>query len=310
MHCRNPIIALFVVTAVGLLTACGDDETNDGIVAPSGTQETSESIVDPVLAPTSTPSNPSTTTSSNSDPVPAEPILDYTSPGGFTTRQFAFQNPPIALLTRDGDLIRPSNSSSGYPGPLLPQHRIQSVSPAGIDALLTAAAAAGLFADIEYSSDDGLFIADAATSALTINVDGSTYRHEAYALGIGSGPGGEVTESTPERQALLDFLTALRNDPASLVGAENLGSSADYEPDAYQLVATPIEDLSGFDPPPSVQPWPAGTSVDLTTATECVEVERQAIGDLFADATQLTFFEQDGEIYRVTPRPAYPGRTC
>jgi hypothetical protein len=295
------------VPALGLLAACGSDSTGDSLQTADTTGAPApDATVDPPAEPVET----SPTTEVPSQPVTTEPVLSYTMPGGFTTREFAFQDPPSVLITNDGTLIGPSVTTSVYPGPLLPQHQTQTVSPVGIEALLAAADAAGLFADVDYTSDDGLLIADAATSVLTISADGSTYTHEAYALGVAGGPGAEATESTPERQALLDFITALRDDPASLVGVENLGSPADYEPDAYQLIAAPIEDLSGFDPAPTVQPWPADTGVDLATATECVEVEREVIGDLFADATQLTFFEQDGETYQVTPRPAYPGRTC
>ncbi len=307
MHRRNFIAQIAAVPALGLLAACGSDSGGDSL-------QTSDTIGEPTpdvtAAPPTEPVETPPTSEDASETASTEPVLSYTMPGGFTTREFAFQNPPTALITQDGTLIEPALTTAIYPGPLLPQHQTQTVSPEGIEALLSAADASGLLREVDYTTDDELLIADASTATLTIRANGVTYTHEAYALGLGGGPGTAATESTPERQALLDFLTALTSDPGSLVGADNLAPQGSYEPDAYHVIAAPIEGLSGFEPEPTVVEWPLDSGVDLATATECVEVQREAIGDLFTEATQLTFFEQDGVTYQVTPRPAYPGRTC
>lgn len=307
MHRRNFIARIAVVPALGLLAACGSDSGGDSL-------QTSDTVGEPTPDVTaSPPTEPVETPPASevaSEPESTEPILSYTMPGGFTTREFAFQDPPSVLITQDGTLIESAVTTAIYPGPLLPQHQTQTVTPEGLDALLSAADASGLLREVDYTTDDELVIADAATATLTIRADGVTYTHEAYALGLGRGPGTAPTESTPERQALLDFLTALMADPGSLVGVENLAPQGSYEPEAYQLIAAPADDLSGLELEPTVVDWPVDSGIDLATATECVEVERDVIGDLFAEATQLTFFEQDGVTYQVTPRPAYPGRTC
>jgi hypothetical protein len=306
MERRNFIAALVAVPVIGLLAACGSDDATDSL-------QTSDTTAEESPADTAAPSTQPAAAPSETE-VPAvlsdEPVLSYTTPGGFTTREFAFQNPPTVLLTRDGTLIEAAVPPAIFPGPLLPQHQAQTVSPVGIDALLASAESVGLLADVDYTSEDGLLIADAPTATLTISADGTTYTHEAYALGVGGGPGEGGTESTPQRQALLDFLTALRVDPASIIGVDNLSAPIDYEPVSIQLIAMPVNDLSGFDPAPTVQPWPAESSIELATATDCVEADSAVVVDLLDAATQLTFFSENDVTYQVTARPAYPGRSC
>lgn len=302
-------MAAVAVPALGLLTACGSDSPGDTLTSSDTTDSPPGTTAGTTTESPAAPSETGPTTDPAIEVALDDPILTYTAPGGFTTSQFAFQNPPIVLLASDGTLIGPGASTAIFPGPLLPVHQVQTVTPAGIEALVAAAETAGLLADVDYSTDSDLVIADAATSVLTITADGTTYTHEAFALGIGGGPGSEPTESTPERQALLDFLTTLQTDPASIFGAANLGEATVYEPTAYQFMAM---SMAGADivAGAMIVEWPAETGIDLASATECVEVERAIAGDLFEEATQLTFFEQNGETYEVTPRPAYPGRSC
>ncbi|MEP6296811.1 MAG: hypothetical protein ABJ382_05750 [Ilumatobacter sp.] len=311
---RTFLVAALAAPALGLLAACGSDSTGDSVQSSNTTDSPPGTNAGPIsespdAPPETAPPPPPTTEPPADAEQPAPPILSYTTPGGFTTSQFAFQDPPIVLVSADRTLIGPGVSTAIFPGPLLPVHQVQTVTPAGVDALIAAADAAGLLTDADYSTDAELVVADAATSVLTITVDGTTYRHEAYALGIGGGPGTEPAESTPERQALLEFLTTIQTDPSSIFGDDNLGGATVYEPTAYQFIAM---SMAGADivADATVVEWPSDTGIDLASATECVELDRAVIGDLFEDATQLTFFVQDGENYVVTPRPAYPGRSC
>ncbi len=312
---RRFLSVALAVPAVGLLAACGSDSSRDTLTSSDSTDQPPATVAGPDTDSTTTPAEtvPAETVPAESAPTTdaaaAEPVLSYTTPGGFTTAQFAFQDPPVALLSSDGTLIGPGFSTAIYPGPLLPVHQVQTVTPAGIESLLAAADAAGLLADIDYSTDSPIAIADAATSVLTITANGETYTHEAYALGIASGPGTEPSESTPERQVLFDFLTTLQSDPASIFGAENLGEATVYQPTAYQFTAMPMAGAEVAADATIVE-WPAETGVDLATVTDCEEVDRSVVGDLFEQANQLTIFTQDGVNYQVTPRPAYPGRSC
>ena len=231
--------------------------------------------------------------------------LEFGYYGGFTTREVSFQMQP-SLLVADGRVFTPGAVAAIYPGPLLPVDIVRTVTPAGVDALVDAVRDAGMLTDVTYTAPQN--IADAGTATLVIDAGDQRYRHEAYALGAGGLPG-EAPEDTPERQAFAAFAEQL-TDVVELVGAENLGPEEPFTPEAYQLIAFPAGDLSGYDIEPTLVDWPTSTGVVLSDLTDCVEVARDDIGDLFDAATQLTFFVEDGRTYSVIARPAYPGRTC
>ena len=56
-------------------------------------------------------------------------------------------------------------------------------------------------------------------------------------------------------------------------------------------------DLAGFDPAPTKVAWPSTLGVRLADAAQCATVTAEAAGTLFTDATQLTYFTEDGVIY-------------
>lgn len=282
---RRTFITLFAGTpALVLLAACGSDD---------------------VAAPTALPSVPNSSPPPNDAESRADFSLEFGYYGGFTTREVAFQMQPSVLVTSTGDVITPGATTAIYPGPLLPVDIVRSITPAGVDRIIDAARQAGMFADVAYETNP--HIADAGTATLRIELDGMTYEHEAYALGAG-GPPGDSAEESPERQAFADFAELLSDLPA-LVGSENLGPERPYEPESYQLIAFPVDDPTS-DIEPTFVDWPESTGITLAELTECTEVPREAVGDLFASATQLTYFVESGVAYSVVPRPSYPGRSC
>ena len=128
-------------------------------------------------------------------------VFEYSEVGGFVPRSVAFQSPPVILISGDGRVFTPGAQIAIYPGPILPAIQVQTISELGIQRLLAAADEAGLYADIDYSAD--LNVADASTAMVTINVDGETWVHEAYALGIGAVPGqDDEADVAAERAAL------------------------------------------------------------------------------------------------------------
>ena len=280
-----------VVLALGLAAACGGDDT--GPASPS-----SESTLPPVDEPAGYAH------ATGADDV----VFSYAEVGGFTTREFAFQRTPNLLVSGDGRAFSPGAQIAIYPGPLLPAVQVQAITEAGIQGLLAAADEAGLLADVEYEQPTN--IADATTARVEINVDGETFVHEAYALGIG-GPGPDG-ESTPERQALATFIASLGDLP-SLVGADNVGETELFEAAEYAIEALPVDDLSLFGSDgiePTVQDWPSEVSVRLAEATECTVVPAADVGEVLAAANQLTFFDDAGVTYQVLARPVLPGSAC
>ncbi len=166
--------------------------------------------------------------------------------------------------------------------------------------LLALADELGLLADVEYARNDQ--IADATDTVVTITVDGTTYRHQAYALDI-------EPESDPARANLSTFVAAM-TDLQSTVGDE-LGTDEPFVPPAYLIRATPIDlATTTFDVEPTIEEWPADAPVRLADAAECAELPVADGEALFADATQLTFFTDADVTYQVAAVQQVPGRTC
>ena len=293
---RRTFLSLIAGTpAVAILAAaCGSDSDGDDAAQDQPT----------LPAPVATDAPPATT-APGADSADADVLLEFGNYGGFTTANISFQMQPQVYVTTDNRVITPAATVAIYPGPLVSPSTVRTITPAGVEALLAAAEDAGLFADVEYERND--MVADAGTATLRINVDGTTYVHEAYALGIGGGP--DSTPEDPATAALAGFIEQLQDLP-SLVGAAELGPEEMYEPTGYQISTMPAGDLAGYEIEPTVVEWPADTGVELATLGECVEIDRDVIGDLFADATELTFFSEGESVYTVLARPALPGRDC
>ncbi len=236
-----------------------------------------------------------------------EVVISYAELGGFTTREITFQQTPTVLVSGDGQVFTPGAQVEIYPGPLLPAVQVQTITETGVQNLLAAADAAGLLADVDYSIDSN--VADASTATVTISANGETWTHEAYALGF-AGPDG--VESTPERQALLAFVTQL-TELSKLAGVENLGETSLFEPTEYAIEAMPVDDLSVYGTDgiePTLEEWPAAVSVRLADAAVCTVVEAVEVGELLTTANQLTFFTEADVTYQVIARPILPGSTC
>ncbi|WP_420453221.1 hypothetical protein [Ilumatobacter sp.] len=307
---RRTFLTLLTATpALGVVAACGSDAIDDAAAPAAAPDETLPPATDPPAELSTPPTTDSPTgTAVPASDAPGDLVLSYTESGGFTTREYAFQDPPLVLITAGGQFITTAVTTQEFPPPAVPQHLVRPIDPAGIDAIVSSAADAGLLADVEYERDD--LIADASTATLAISTDEGTWTHEAYALGIGGGPGLDGGESTDRRRALADFLDSLVADPGSLIGAGELGEPSAWEPPAYQIVAEPAPEADPSQPEPTVLDWPGSSGVDLATASGCTEVSAESLGPILADADALTRFRQGGVTYAVTVRPAYPGREC
>jgi hypothetical protein len=280
------ILSVLIIAGFGL-AACGSDSTS------TPADDSLPPVADGYQHPT------------GADDV----VIEYAEVGGFVPREFAFQQTPNVLVSGDGRVFGPGAQIAIYPGPLLPAVQVQSITEAGIQAILAAADDAGLLQEIEYEQPTN--IADASTAQVTINVNGETYVHSAYALGLAI-PNESGEETTPERQALADFIAQL-NDLATLVGADELGEQTLFEPTEFGIEAIVVDDLSayggeGIDP--TVVDWPADASVRLVDAATCTVVPASEIGETLGSANQLTFFDDGGLTYQVLAKPILPGTTC
>ncbi|MEL6891794.1 MAG: hypothetical protein AAFP84_09370 [Actinomycetota bacterium] len=306
--------AIGLPVAAMVVAACGSD-SDDGS-PPTDT-------IDPVDQPTdptdpTAPADPTVPDGTDAPPtdgdiVPAADgaILEMGWYGGFTMREIAFQRAPNLLVTADGRVITPAAVAAIFPGPLLPQHTVRTITPEGIERLLAALDDAGLLANVAYDEDS--LIADAATATVVVRTADREFRHEAYALDLAPGhtdePSDQPTEQSAERIALAAAMERL-SDLASIVGEDALGPEEPWTPEAYQLIAEPIDDVSGFEPEPTVLDWPAESGVVLAATSSCTEVGRDAVGRVLESANQLTFFTEGDTTYQILARPAYAGRSC
>ena len=289
---RRPIPVRLVRTLVGiagalLLAACGadDPEVTTGEPPPHAGG-------DPNAA--------------DSDAV----VLSITDMGGFVPSDRTFSNTPRLLVTSDGRVIQGGPVIAIYPGPLLPNLLQRSITEAGIQRLIDLADQHGLLGNVTYTRPGN--IADAADTVVTITVNGQTFEHRAYALGLGGGPDGGETDT--DRARLFDFVAAatdLTSDPA----ADEIGPAEPYRSDSYLIRALEAEDTEPTgDAPINIEPtlvdWPSDAPARLAAAAECAEVPTNGLGRLFEGANQLTLFVDDGVAYSLAVTPRVPGRSC
>jgi hypothetical protein len=277
------------------LAACGDDSS-----APAATEPAPPDTTAP---PTTVPGTTAPDSGTIDHPVGADEIvLRIAYEGGFVPQEVAFLNLPTLLVTGDGRLIVQGPVAEIYPGPLLPNLQVRTISETGIQQLLTMAAEHGLLTEREYI--DPTNIADAPDTVVEISANGETYHHQAYALGLG----GEGTETDELRQALSDFVAAATGD--WLYGSNpELGQEQPYTSDTYLIRALEVGDHQG-EIEPTVVEWPADASVALADASECATIPASEVEALLADATQLTFFAQGGITYQLAAKPQLPADAC
>ena len=292
MKRKTPRYLACAAIAALLLAACGDD-------SPSG-DAPSDSLPIDTVGPVDTTAPPTTVTGGFDHPTGADDIVVRIAyEGGFVPVEVAFLNLPTLLVTGDGQAIVQGPVVEIYPGPLLPNMQARPVTEAGIQDLLGLAEDHGLLADVEYTNPTN--IADAPDTVVEIAANGETFVHRAYALGISD-------ETDPARAALADFVAQATGD--WLYGDNpELGAEAPYTSDTFLIRASEVGDYTG-DIEPTVVDWPADASVRLADAGECAAVPAAEVGDLFADANQLTFFAEDGITYQLTVKPLLPGDGC
>lgn len=279
MNRRSFLTALFGTPALAaLVAACGDDSKQGNDVRSGGGYDVA--------------------TDANAV------VLRIGYEGGFTTQGSQFIHTPTLLIAGDGRTFAAGVTTLQYPGALLPAITQGSVSAEGIQKVVKLADLAGLLGTIpDYSLPEGVGIADAPDTVVTITANGTTFVHRANALGIDSSDGGP---STPARDNLQKFVELLANLPAA-VGVENVGEDKPLVADSYRFQSLVVDPAQWTEPPPTIVAWPADTGVLLADSTECAAVPAANVGTLFTGATQLTFFQENGLVYQLAVTATLPG---
>lgn len=265
---------------VALIAACGDDSTqgNDSGSGASGGY----------VVPT------------DADAV----VFRIGYEGGFTTPGSQFIHTPTLLISGDGRTFTPGATTLEFPGRLLPAIMQGTITAEGIQKVVKLADLAGLLGAIpDYSLPAGVMIADASDTVVTITANGATYEHRANALGFDTPDG---SPSTPARDNLQEFVQLLAN-LSTAVGVDNVGVDAPIVAESYRFQAMAVDPTQWTDPSPTVVPWPADTGVVLADSTQCAHVDAVKVDELFADATQLTFFEENEVVYQLAVIATLPG---
>ena len=163
-----------------------------------------------------------------------------------------------------------------------------------------------LFRDVTYEGTTN--IADAPDIVVTIAANGATYEHRAYALGM-SGDGGNETD---EARASLASFFEQATDIVTAAGADTLGPEEPFESTSYLIRATVADESTvDMDLAPTLVDWPTDAPVRLADASECATLPVESFAELFASATQLTWFVDDGVTYQLVVKPQLPGvPTC
>ena len=237
--------------------------------------------------------------------------------GGFVPPGYLLTRLPQVSVYGDGRVITEGPVIEIYPGPALPNLLVSRVSEAGLQAILAAAADAGLLGpDRHY---DFVGVADAATTTFVLVANGAAHTTTAYALGIGGDhPAGMPAGDTTAREALAGFQAKLSDLP-SLVGADVLSAEQPYAFEQLRVFVAPAEPTSSDGQvQPTVVEWPlpeplatAGTAIDGFggVGMRCSVVAGDDLATLrpvLEAANQLTYVRSAGATYGIQLRPLLP----
>ncbi len=248
-------------------------------------------------------------------PSPVDPdsvILRVEVSGGFVPIGYLLTELPVFTLYADGRIVTQGPVAEIYPGPLLPNLQVRTVSPADIDAIVAAARAAGL--DGPDASYDVTNIADAATTIFTLVVDGDVHRISAYSLYEDPFTDASIDEETrAARASLIEFQGQL-GDLEALVG-HPLDPETPFEAPGARLFVREQADDPDPSLPSQVLPWPdaldpdEGLPVGYDDAFRCLLVEGDSYADLLPvlrTANALTVWELGDQRYALLVRPLLP----
>ncbi len=230
--------------------------------------------------------------------------------GGFVPAGFDFMHLPTVLITGDGRVFETGAQIEIFPQPLLPPLLVRSITPEGIGRVVKLADDARLLqAPPDYSGE--MLVADAPDTVVVLNARGGSFRHQAYALGLGDDIEGGKMVDPAARDRLAKFVEYLATLD-KVVGAANLGEAKPFDATQFRMQARVIteEEMASFEPAPTIVEWPAGTGVTLATANECALADASKVGTLFAGANQLTMFSEGGVTYQLAVVGMLPGESC
>lgn len=264
------------------------------------------------LAACVTPGGMTDPTTSPSPVDPDSVVFRVEVSGGFLPVGYLLTELPVFTLYADGRIVTQGPVAEIYPGPLLPNLQVRTVSPADIDAIVEAAREAGL--DGPDASYDVTNIADAATTIFTLVLDGEVHRISAYSLFEDPFTDASIDEETRAARARLLELQRQLGDLETLLG-HPVPVEEPFVADAARLFVREQADDPDPSLPSQVLPWPAsldpdaGVPVGYDDTYRCLLVGDGGYADLepvLRTANALTVWELGDERYALMVRPLLP----
>jgi hypothetical protein len=238
-------------------------------------------------------------------------VLRIDTSGGFVAPQQTLEQMPSFSLYGDGRVITQGVQTEIYPGPALPSLVVTSITPAGIQALVHLALAAGLGESHSYTT---MTVSDMPTTTFTLNVEGDAHTTRVYALGAGSSEPG-ITAEERKGRAALERLSSEMTDLRRFLPAGSVGPDRQYAAEGLRVFVQPYEHQR--DPmlhEPEVA-WPLSTPLasfggeTSTPGIRCGAVtgaDARHMLDPARSANQLTPWTSDGKEYSLTFRVLLP----
>lgn len=241
-----------------------------------------------------------------------EVVLRVSTGGGYVPVEYNLTQLPKFTLYGDGTVIVTGPVIKAYSGPALPNLQTATISEEAVQAILSAARKAGLFANgVDYGEPQ---VTDLGTTTITVNAGRTTYQTDIYALGAESEAGGLARKQKQARAAISDLIGKLLDLTAFETG--ELQWTA-YEYPALAVFSRTVD--SGLDPgtygaEPNRLEWPLG---DLSTLGEAVRPasyrkvvvsgkDLATLQPLLNEATQTTIWTDGDSEYNLYFRPLLP----
>lgn len=247
--------------------------------------------------------NGDSTTQTTVPPDPDQVLLTVTSEGGFVPIEFNLERMPRYVLMADGTLYHQGPVPAIFPGPLLPNVQVSTITEASfgeITALIEELGLPGI--DERYDNTGAEMVADASTEVFTYHDETGEHRLAIYALGISEGGG------STDRILANELLQALDTATAE-------GDSDPYQPERLQVAVGPaLQFEQGMS---TTEPWPLAVSFEemdeWAIGWRCMEVAGQEVDELISvlsEANQATLWDTGTEELSMKARPLLPGETA
>jgi hypothetical protein len=239
---------------------------------------------------------------------PDEVVLRVEQIGGFVSVQSLVTRVPDLTVYADGRVIAPGPVIAIYPGPALPNIQVQTVTPQAVRALVGLAIAARVGAAVDFGQPR---VSDGTSTRITVLTSAGKQVSTVYMLGMDNGL---TADQRAARAPLRDLLAKLGDLPGTL-GADQVGPSSPYAPNALAAVDSPWVDVpgaGGLTEPEQAWPGPPlpGDKIGPSGGNlSCVTVSGPQLAtvlDAAQHANELTPWTWGGGRYRMQFRPLLP----